>query len=126
MFVPLPPVVTHTDISDSAVLVLSETHDLASHAHSVLHSLALPMNLRSVVCVSGKEPWGWHHIVSGTPVRVANLIKKKGLRMQEIQVLVLNMDVVPEDLYQKIYDVYRLLPAGTKILRGVVGVGSTG
>lgn len=126
MLVPLPPVVTHTNISDSAVLVLSQTRDLASHVHSVLHSLASPLKLRSVVCASGKEPRGWHHIVSGTPLRVANLIKKKSLRMEEIQVLVLNMEDVPEDIYQKIYDVYRLLPAGTKILRGVVGIGSTG
>lgn len=127
MFVPLLRVVTHTNIVVCIVLLLSKTRELAFHVQSVLKSVAEPMKLRSVVCAGGRtEPREWQHIVSGTPVRVANLIKKGKLWMAHIRVLVLNMEDVPENLYQEIYDVYRHLPAGTKILRGVVRAGSQG
>lgn len=110
------------------VLVLSKTRNLALQVHSILRGLAEPMNLRSVVCAGGgKEPHGWQHIVSGTPARVANLIERRTLEMTQIRILVLNMeqDIQPS-FHQQIYDVYRHLPPGTKIVRGTAAMGFAG
>lgn len=86
------------------------------------------MTLRSVVCVGGgREPKRWQHIITGTPARVGNFIERGSLKMENIRILILNMGhIIPQDVHQQIYDVYRHLPPGVKILRGVMDLSSRG
>lgn len=45
--------------------------------------------------------------------------------MADIRILVLKMQQdIPQDIHQQIYDVYRHLPQGVKILRGIMDLGS--
>lgn len=51
------------------------------------------------------------HVVSGTPGRVFDMIKRKALRTRHIRILVLDEadEMLSKGFKEQIYDVYRLL-----------------
>lgn len=80
------------------MLVLSPTKDLATEISTILVDLGIPIGVRGGACVGGtkiaddqrmlaERP----HVISGTPGRVADLVKRGSLRTNNIKVLVLHM-----------------------------------
>jgi hypothetical protein len=77
-------------------LVLSPTRELALQTEKVVLALGDFMNVQAHACVGGKSigedirklDYGVH-IVSGTPGRVFDMIKRRNLRTRAIKVLVL-------------------------------------
>jgi ATP-dependent RNA helicase len=57
------------------------------------------------------------HIVSGTPGRVFDMIKRRALRTRNIQTLVLDEadEMLNKGFREQIYDVYRYLPPETQV-----------
>lgn len=59
------------------------------------------------------------HIVSGTPGRVFDMIKRRCLRTRAIKTLVLDEadEMLNKGFKEQIYDVYRYLPPDTQVRR---------
>ncbi len=57
------------------------------------------------------------HIVSGTPGRVFDMIKRRSLRTRHIKTLVLDEadEMLSKGFKEQIYDVYRYLPPETQV-----------
>lgn len=57
------------------------------------------------------------HVVSGTPGRVFDMIKRRAFRTRDIKMLVLDEadEMLSKGFKEQIYDVYRYLPPETQV-----------
>lgn len=82
---------------ETQALVLSPTRELATQIQSVVLALGDYMNVQCHACIGGtsigedirKLDYG-QHVVSGTPGRVFDMIKRRNLRTRNIKMLVLD------------------------------------
>lgn len=67
------------------------------------------------------------HVVSGTPGRVFDMIKRRSFRTREIKLLVLDEadEMLNQGFKEQIYDVYRYLPPETQASRSSAQHAST-
>ncbi|CAD6992810.1 unnamed protein product [Ceratitis capitata] len=113
-----------TTLRETQVLCLSPTRELAVQIQKVILALGDFMNVQCHVC-SGtnlgedirKLDYG-QHIVSGTPGRVFDMIKRRVLRTRAIKMLVLDEadEMLNKGFKEQIYDVYRYLPPATQVV----------
>lgn len=106
-------------------LVLSPTRELATQIQSVIMGLGDYMNVQCHACIGGtnvgedirKLDYG-QHVVSGTPGRVADMIRRRNLRTRNIKMLVLDEadELLNRGFREQIYDVYRYLPPATQVV----------
>jgi ATP-dependent RNA helicase len=106
-------------------LILSPTRELAEQSQKVLLALGDCMNVQVHACIGGKNlsedskrlDHGVH-IVSGTPGRVFDMIRRKHLRTRSIKVLVLDEadEMLNRGFKDQVYDIYRYLPFNTQCL----------
>ncbi|KAJ8452144.1 hypothetical protein Cgig2_016725 [Carnegiea gigantea] len=100
-------------------LILSPTRELAAQTEKVIMAIGLHMNIQAHACIGGKSvgedirklEYGVH-VVSGTPGRVCDMIKRRTLRTRQIKLLVLDEsdEMLSRGFKDQIYDVYRYLP----------------
>ncbi|KAL5993472.1 hypothetical protein ACLOJK_014397 [Asimina triloba] len=100
-------------------LILSPTRELASQTEKVILAIGDYINVQAHACVGGKSigedirklEYGVH-VVSGTPGRVCDMIKRRTLRTRAIKLLVLDEsdEMLSRGFKDQIYDVYRYLP----------------
>ena len=112
-------------LSRYSALVLSPTRELATQIQSVIMALGDYMNVQCHACIGGtnvgedirKLDYG-QHVVSGTPGRVADMIRRRNLRTRHIKVLVLDEadELLNRGFREQIYDVYRYLPPATQVV----------
>jgi ATP-dependent RNA helicase len=115
------------DISVRATqaLILSPTRELATQIQSVIMALGDYMNVQCHACIGGisvgedirKLEYG-QHVVSGTPGRVFDMIRRRSLRTRNIKMLVLDEadELLNKGFKDQIYDVYRYLPPATQVV----------
>lgn len=113
------------DIRETQALILSPTRELAVQIQKVALALGDYMNVQCHACIGGtnvgedmrKLDFG-QHIVSGTPGRVFDMIKRRNLRTRSIKMLVLDEadEMLNKGFKEQIYDVYRYLPPGTQVV----------
>lgn len=115
------------DISlrETQALVLSPTRELATQIQSVIMALGDYMNVQCHACIGGtsvgedirKLDYGVH-VVSGTPGRVFDMIRRKHLRTKNIKMLVLDEadEMLNKGFREQIYDIYRYLPPATQVV----------
>jgi len=106
------------------VLTLSPTRELAVQIQKVVLALGDYMNVHCPGCIGGtnlgedirKLDYG-QHVVSGTPGRVFDMIRRRTLRTRGIKVLVLDEadEMLNKGFKEQIYDVYRYLPPSTQV-----------
>ena len=106
-------------------LVLSPTRELATQIQSVVLALGDYMNVQCHACIGGtsvgedirKLEYG-QHVVSGTPGRVFDMIRRRSLRTRNIKMLVLDEadELLNKGFKDQIYDVYRYLPPATQVV----------
>ncbi|CAG5106342.1 Similar to CG7483: Eukaryotic initiation factor 4A-III (Drosophila melanogaster) [Cotesia congregata] len=114
-----------TQIRETQVLVLSPTRELAVQIQKVILALGDFMNVQCHACIGGtnlgedirKLDYG-QHVVSGTPGRVFDMIKRRTLRTRAIKMLVLDEsdEMLNKGFKEQIYDVYRYLPPATQVV----------
>ena len=114
-----------TAIRETQALILSPTRELATQIKSVVLALGDYMNVQCHACIGGtslgedikKLEYG-QHVVSGTPGRVFDMIKRRHLRTRHIKMLVLDEadEMLSQGFKEQIYDVYRHLPPNTQVV----------
>jgi len=114
-----------TSIRETQALVLSPTRELATQIQSVILALGDYMNVQCHACIGGtsigedirKLEYG-QHVVSGTPGRVFDMIRRRHLRTRNIKMLVLDEadELLNKGFKDQIYDVYRYLPPATQVV----------
>ncbi|OVA07365.1 Helicase [Macleaya cordata] len=100
-------------------LILSPTRELAAQTEKVILAVGDYINIQAHACIGGKSvgedirklEYGVH-VVSGTPGRVCDMIKRRTLRTRAIKLLVLDEsdEMLSRGFKDQIYDVYRYLP----------------
>jgi ATP-dependent RNA helicase len=114
-----------TTVRESQVLCLSPTRELATQIQKVILALGDFMNVQCHACIGGtnlgedirKLDYG-QHVVSGTPARVFDMIRRRVLRTRSIKTLVLDEadEMLNKGFKEQIYDVYRYLPPATQVV----------
>lgn len=83
-------------------MILSPTRELASQTEKVILAIGDFINIQAHACIGGKSvgedirklEYGVH-VVSGTPGRVCDMIKRRTLRTRAIKMLVLVCSLLP-------------------------------
>jgi len=114
-----------TGVRETQVLVLSPTRELATQIQKVILALGDYMSVQCHACIGGtnigedirKLDYG-QHVVSGTPGRVFDMIKRRNLRTRSIKMLILDEsdEMLNKGFKEQIYDVYRFLPPATQVV----------
>ncbi|KAK9479687.1 P-loop containing nucleoside triphosphate hydrolase protein [Lipomyces japonicus] len=114
-----------TKLRETQALVLSPTRELAVQIQNVVLALGNYMNVQCHACIGGtsvgedikKLDYG-QHVVSGTPGRVSDMIRRRNLRTRHIKMLILDEadELLNKGFKDQIYDVYRYLPPSTQVV----------
>ncbi|TKR86906.1 hypothetical protein L596_011405 [Steinernema carpocapsae] len=110
---------------ETQALVLSPTRELAVQIQRVILALGDYMNVQCHACIGGtnvgedirKLDFG-QHVVSGTPGRVFDMIRRRNLRTRSIKLLVLDEadEMLNKGFKEQLYDIYRYLPPGAQVV----------
>ena len=112
-------------LRETQALVLSPTRELATQIQSVVLALGDYMNVQCHACIGGtsvaedsRKLEAGVHVVSGTPGRVFDMIKRRALRTRHISMLVLDEadEMLNQGFKEQIYDIYRYLPPATQVV----------
>jgi len=112
-------------VRETQVLILSPTRELAVQIQKVILALGDYLGTQCHACIGGtnigedirKLDFG-QHVVSGTPGRVFDMIRRRTLRTRTIKMLVLDEadEMLNKGFKEQIYDVYRYLPPATQVV----------
>ena len=114
-----------TNTREVQALVLSPTRELATQTEKTALTLGNFMNVQVHACIGGRSIGEdirkldhGVHIVSGTPGRVFDMIKRRNLRTRNIKALILDEadEMLNKGFKEQIYDVYRYLPPETQVV----------
>lgn len=111
---------------DTQVLILSPTRELAEQTQKVVQTLGDFMKVRCHACIGGKSlgldikefQTGGVQIVSGTPGRVYDLIRRNVLPTKSLKAMILDEadEMLDRGFKEQIYDIYRYLNASTQVV----------
>ncbi|GAV51586.1 hypothetical protein ZYGR_0AF00570 [Zygosaccharomyces rouxii] len=113
---------------DLQALVLSPTRELASQSCQVVSNLGDYLNVKAFALTGGKAlkddlkrmQSSGCHVISGTPGRVLDLMKRQAVQTRNVQMLVLDEadELLSETLgfKQQIYDIFARLPPGCQVV----------
>ena len=113
-----------TSTREVQALVLSPTRELAVQTEKNVLALGDFMSVQAHACVGGKSVGedvrrleAGVHIVSGTPGRVYDMVRRRALRTRAVKTLVLDEadEMLGRGFREQIYDVYRYLPPETQV-----------
>lgn len=110
---------------DLQALVVSPTRELAEQSRSVMLAFGDFMNARCHACIGGKSVGqdiraleAGVHVVSGTPGRIYDMIKRRVLDTKSVKMLVIDEadEMLGKGFKEQIYDIYRYLPPRTQVV----------
>ncbi|GFP87126.1 eukaryotic initiation factor 4a-3 [Phtheirospermum japonicum] len=111
--------------SEVQALILSPSRELAAQTENVMLAIGEYINVQAHACIGGKSVGDdirkLEHgvqVVSGTPGRVLDMIKRRTLRTRAIKLLILDEsdEMLSRGFKDKIYDVYRYLPPQLQVV----------
>ncbi|WVR03822.1 ATP-dependent RNA helicase FAL1 [Kwoniella sp. DSM 27419] len=114
-----------TKVRETQVLVLSPTRELAVQIQTVMLALGDYMNVSCHACIGGtsvgediRKLEAGQQVVSGTPGRVFDMIRRRNLRTKDIKMLILDEsdELLNKGFKDQIYDIYRYLPPATQVV----------
>uniref|UniRef100_A0A7S4MMT2 RNA helicase n=1 Tax=Vannella robusta TaxID=1487602 RepID=A0A7S4MMT2_9EUKA len=112
-------------VREVQALVLSPTRELAVQIQRVILALGDFMSVQVHSCIGGtsvaediNKLESGVHIVSGTPGRVFDMIRRRNLRTKDIKMLVLDEadEMLSQGFKDQIYDIYRYLPPEIQVV----------
>ncbi|CAK7901743.1 ATP-dependent RNA helicase Fal1p [[Candida] anglica] len=110
---------------DCQALILSPTRELAQQIQTVVRHLGSHMNVHTHACIGGthvgddvKKLQSGQHVVSGTPGRVLDMVKRRNLTTRSVKMLILDEadELLSKGFKEQIYDIYRALPPSTQVV----------
>lgn len=111
--------------NETQALILSPTRELAEQTQKVLLALGDFMNVQCHACIGGKSigedirrlDYGVQ-VVTGTPGRVYDMIRRKNLRTRNLKMLIIDEadEMLNQGFREQIYDIYRYLPPSTQVV----------
>jgi len=114
-----------TQMREIQTLIMNPTRELAVQTQKGVLALGDYMNVQAHACIGGKSigedirklDYGVH-VVSGTPGRVFDMIRRRNLRTRNIKLLTLDEadEMLSKGFKEQIYDVYRYLPPALQVL----------
>ncbi|KAL7484632.1 hypothetical protein ACHAW6_010267 [Cyclotella cf. meneghiniana] len=111
--------------SEPQVLILSPIRELAEQTQRVVASLGDFMNVKVHACIGGKSLGEDRkilqqgvQIISGTPGRVYDLIKRGDLRTRALKAFIIDEadEMLNKGFKEQIYDIYRHLPPQSQVV----------
>ncbi|EPS60784.1 hypothetical protein M569_14017 [Genlisea aurea] len=117
--------IVDTRSSEVQALILSPTRELAAQTEKVILAIGDFINVQAHSCIGGKnlgeDIRKLEHgvqVVSGTPGRVCDMIKRRTLRTRAIKLLILDEsdEMLSRGFKDQIYDVYRYLPPELQVV----------
>lgn len=117
--------VIDTKSKDCQALILSPTRELAQQIQNVVKHLGDYMNIHTHACIGGthvgediKKLQQGQQIVSGTPGRVVDMIKRRNLATRNIKMMILDEadELMTKGFKEQIYEIYRYLPPGVQVV----------
>ena len=115
----------NTHSNDTQALVLSPTRELAEQSCNVMTAFGDYMNVVAHACIGGKNVGddiralqAGVHVVSGTPGRVFDMIKRRCLKTRNLKMLVIDEadEMLGRGFKEQLYDIYRYLPPETQVV----------
>ncbi|ESQ47917.1 hypothetical protein EUTSA_v10020832mg [Eutrema salsugineum] len=116
--------IVDTSTREVQALILSPTRELASQTEKSIQAIGLHASIQAHACIGGKSVGEdirklehGVHVVSGTPGRVCDMIKRRSLRTRAIKLLILDEsdEMLSRGFKDQIYDVYRYLPPDLQV-----------
>jgi ATP-dependent RNA helicase len=110
---------------ETQALILSPTRELAVQTTDLCNNLGHHLGVSVHACIGGKSVQedirrleAGAHIVSGTPGRVYDMIRKKALRPAGLKILVLDEadEMLGKGFKEQIHDIYRFIPPSQVVL----------
>lgn len=111
---------------ETQVLILSPTRELAEQTSKVVTALGDFMNVKCHAAIGGKSlgldlkelERGGCQVISGTPGRVYDLMRRNALSTQHLKVIILDEadEMLSRGFKEQIYDIYRFLPSHTQVV----------
>jgi len=110
---------------DTQALVLSPTRELAEQSRNVMLAFGDYMNVTCHACIGGKSVGedmrmlqAGCQVVSGTPGRVFDMIKRRCLQTHKMKMLVIDEadEMLGRGFKEQLYDIYRYLPPETQVV----------
>lgn len=117
--------VIDTKTKDCQALIISPTRELATQINSVVQSLGNYMNIHTHTCVGGssvgedvKKLQQQQQVVSGTPGRVVDVMKRRNLVTRHIKMLILDEadELLTKGFKEQIYEIYKFLPPQVQVV----------
>lgn len=117
--------VIDTKAKDCQALILSPTRELAVQIQTVVKHLGGYMNIHTHACIGGKNVGDdvkklqqGQHIISGTPGRVVDVIKRQQLNTRHIKMLILDEadELFTKGFKEQIYEIYKYLPPSVQVV----------
>jgi ATP-dependent RNA helicase len=112
-------------LREPQIIVLSPTRELAVQIQKVMLALGDFMSVQCHACIGGtsigedirKLDYG-QHVVSGTPGRMFDMIKRQHLRTRSVKMFILDEadEMLNKGFKEQIYDVYRYLPPTSQVV----------
>lgn len=107
------------------VVIISPTRELAEQTASVMTALGDYLNVKCFACVGGKIMGQGIkrfekgcQVVSGTPGRVLDMLRRQILKVNAVRMLVVDEadEMLEKGLKEQIYEIYRNLPRGLQVV----------
>ncbi|ORX36513.1 P-loop containing nucleoside triphosphate hydrolase protein [Kockovaella imperatae] len=114
-----------SNIRETQALILSPTRELAVQIQTVVLALGDYMNVSCHACIGGtsvgediRKLEAGQQVVTGTPGRVFDMIRRRNLRTKDIKMLILDEsdELLNKGFKDQIYDIYRYLPPATQVV----------
>uniref|UniRef100_A0A7S2WZ58 RNA helicase n=2 Tax=Chloropicon primus TaxID=1764295 RepID=A0A7S2WZ58_9CHLO len=115
----------NTETREVQALIVSPTRELATQTDKVILAIGDFMNVQTHCCIGGKSVGEdirkldhGVHVVSGTPGRLFDMIKRRTLRTRQIKLLILDEadEMLNRGFKEQIFDIYRYLPPETQVV----------
>jgi len=115
----------NTKSKETQALCLSPTRELAEQSRNVMLAFGDYMQVSCHACIGGKSVGedmrtlsSGVHVVSGTPGRVYDMIRRRSLKTKSIKMLVIDEadEMLGRGFKEQIYDIYRYLPPQTQVV----------
>ena len=111
--------------NDVQALTLSPTRELAEQTCRVISSIGDFMNVKSFACIGGKSIGDdvkkldqGAHVISGTPGRVCDMLKRHHFSAKSVKMLVIDEadEMLNKGFKEQLEDIYRYLPPETQVV----------